>query len=198
MKGCRKEFYWKDENGVYLWTNCGNKHKNDFSNRTESMLCPECSESKSYLDKSESRKTPLDKKRDGLNTLSASGLTPKKETIKDYLEHNAVIHQANGFVKMKYERFKELQNRVLEEQKKEELEFLKETIRDTSDCEGCAVEIREDIKERIKQLEATKIKCIKVYCGECGDFIFNAYVRPTQIFICEKCYGAKISKQRGK
>jgi len=51
---------------------------------------------------------------------------------------------------MKYERFKELQNKVLEEQRKEELEFLKESVKFSKDY------LQQIIKRRIKQLEATK------------------------------------------
>jgi len=113
---------------------------------SKSIAGIKCSE-KNCIDKPESREC-LSLKDAGGN--SASGLTPKKETIKDYLEHNAVIHQANGFVKMKYERFKELQNRVLEEQKKEELEFLKRIYNNNL----FKAQILESIFNRIKQLEA--------------------------------------------
>jgi len=129
MKGCRKEFYWKDENGVYLWTNCGNKHKNDFSNRTESMLCPECSKSKSELDKSVGRETSKGER-------SASGLTPKEKAFESLplSERNDAITKAIDI--------------AIQEQRKKEREFLKDIQ------EKCGAQLREIVKERIKQLEA--------------------------------------------
>ena len=135
MKGCEKEYIWIYDHSKLI---CG----------LNKWFCPKCSKSKSELDKPESREPCLSPP--VLSWKSASGLTPKEKAIKNYLEHNAVIHQANGFVKMKYERFKELQNRVLEEQKKEELEFLKRIYNNNL----FKAQILESIFNRIKQLEA--------------------------------------------